>query len=147
MDSKTSNIRSIISSEGAPAAIGAYSQGVRINYGNFSVLNLSGQIGMDPSTGDLVSDDVEDQTRRALTSVKNLLEDNGSSFDKIIKATLFLVDMGDFSKVDNIYKTFFTTKDVPARAAVAVASLPKGAKFEIIVEAICDEDYEFIDKK
>ena len=106
---------------------------------------------MDPKTGDLVKGGVAAQTQRALESVKALLEDNNSHFGLITKAQLFLVTMDDFSVVDGIYKSFFKEGDVfPSRAAVAVSSLPKGALFEVIVEAVTDTkgaSWELLDKQ
>ena len=125
--------------EDAPAAIGAYSQGEIMHYDGFSIITLSGQIGIDPKTGDLVNDSVEDQAEQAMKNVKALLEANGSNLQNIIKSALFILDMEDFTTVDTVYKSFFDENlPYPSRTAVAVHELPKYCKFEIQVEAFVE---------
>ena len=114
-----------------PEAVGPYSLGklVKISDGRTFVYT-SGQLGIDPKTGQLASD-LETQTEQALTNLKNLVEDSGFDLDKhCIKNTLYLIDMGDFANVNDIYKRYFTS-DFPARTTVGVKELPKGARFEI----------------
>jgi 2-iminobutanoate/2-iminopropanoate deaminase len=115
-----------IQTENAPAAIGPYSQGITLD--NF--VFCSGQVGLDPATGELVSGELADQVRRALTNLKGVLEAGGSNFDYVLKTTVFLVDINDFKAMNEIYAEFFTGTP-PARSTVAVRDLPKGAKFEI----------------
>ena len=122
--------RTVLASDNAPKAIGPYSPAIQIPQFIFT----SGQIGLDPQTGELVSGGVEAETRRALTNLSNLLEAAGSGLSKVIKTTVFLRDMGDFAKMNLIYAEFFP-KDPPARSTVAAAALPKGASVEIEVVA------------
>jgi len=115
----------IIKSEKAPKAIGPYSQALEVD--NF--IFCSGQIGIDPKTGNLV-EGVENQARQILENLKNILKEAGSSLDKVIKTTIFLTDINDFQKVNEIYGKYFSSHK-PARSTVCVASLPKGALIEI----------------
>lgn len=119
-----------ISTTKAPAAIGPYSQAIEV--GNF--IFASGQIPIDPATGTIVEGGIEAQTHQSLTNVKNLLEAAGTSINKVIKTTVFLDDMGDFATVNGIYAEYFTAP-YPARSAVAVKTLPKGALIEVEVIA------------
>lgn len=123
--------KTIISTGKAPAAVGPYSQAVKTG----NLLLSSGQIGLDPATGKMVEGGVEAQAKQVLDNLAAVLEAGGSSMDKILKATIFLADMGDFGKVNEIYKTRFTA-DFPARSCVAVKELPLGALVEI--EAIAE---------
>ena len=111
----------------APAAIGPYSQGMAV--GDF--VFTSGQIPLDPKTGVFVEGGIQEQTRQALLNVKAVLEAAGSSMDKVIKTTVFLQNMGDFSAMNEVYAAFFEGSICPARSAVEVAALPKGALVEI----------------
>lgn len=124
--------RKVISTQHAPAAIGPYSQAIRV--GNF--LFASGQLGLDPKTGKL-QEGVEAQARQALANVKSVLEAAGSSPDKVVKTTLFLANMGDFAKVNAIYGEVFQ-HEPPARSTVQVAALPLGGLVEIEVIALAD---------
>ncbi len=117
-----------ITTDKAPSAIGPYSQAIETD----SMLFCSGQIGIDPSTGELV-EGLEKQVEQVLNNVKNLVESSGYEMKGIIKTTLYLTNMNDFAKVNEIYGLYFTTHK-PARSTVAVTALPKGALFE--VEAI-----------
>ena len=110
----------------APKAIGPYSQAIRTDFGVFT----AGQVGIDPATGELVSSSVEEQTRQVLKNLQNVLEASGSSLNNVVKTTVFLRDMNDFSKMNAIYAEFFGEVP-PARSTVAVAALPKGALVEI----------------
>ena len=120
-------LRQSVSTDGAPEAIGPYSQGVRSG----SFLFCSGQIPLDPSTGEIVKDDVEGQTRRCLENLAAVCEASGGSLVEAVRCTVYLTDMNDFSRVNEVYGTFFEGADPPARVAIGVASLPKGADVEI----------------
>ena len=119
-----------ISTDKAPAAIGPYSQAMVIN----NMVFTSGQIPVDPVTGD-IPEGIEAQTNQALTNVKNLLEAAGTSIDKVVKTTVFIQNMSDFSVINEIYQSYFS-EPYPARSCVEVAKLPKGVLVE--VEAIAE---------
>ena len=121
----------IISTTNAPAAIGPYSQAVQAN----GVLYLSGQIGMNPANGELVSADVCEQATQALANMKAVLAAAGLTPEHVVKTTVFLVDMADFAAVNAIYAQTFGS-EAPARSCVAAASLPKGARVEIEAIAV-----------
>ena len=121
--------KKIISTDKAPAAIGPYSQAVEA--GGF--IYASGQIPIDPATGN-IPEGIEAQAKQALTNVKNLIETAGLTLDDVVKTSVFIKDMGDFAKVNEIYATFFT-KDYPARSCVEVARLPKDVLIEVEVVA------------
>ena len=114
----------------APKAVGPYS--VAIRSGDF--LFLSGQLGLDPASGDFVTGGVEEQTRQALLNIQNVLKENGADLSMVIKTTVFLNDINDFAKMNAVYATFFEV-DPPARSAVQVAALPKLGLVEIEVIA------------
>ena len=118
--------RKIIHTDKAPKAIGPYSQAIRTDFALFT----AGQVGLDPATGELVSDKVEEQTRQALKNLQNVLEAGGSGFAHIVKTTVFLKDMNDFSRMNAVYSEFLG-ETPPARSTVGVAALPKGALVEI----------------
>ncbi|MBR3870974.1 MAG: RidA family protein [Clostridia bacterium] len=119
-----------ISTDKAPAAIGPYSQAMVIN----NMVFTSGQIPVDPATGD-IPEGIEAQTNQALTNVKNLLEAAGTSIDNVVKTTVFIQNMSDFSVINEIYQSYFS-EPYPARSCVEVAKLPKGVLIE--VEAIAE---------
>ena len=119
-----------ISTKKAPAAIGPYSQAIRLG----NLIYTSGQIPIDPATGVLVEGGIKEQTRQSLTNVKAILEEAGVSMSQVVKTTVFLADMNDFADMNAVYAEFFT-EPYPARSAVAVKSLPKGASVEIEVVA------------
>ena len=119
-------MKTIISTPKAPAAIGPYSQAVLVN----GMLFTSGVIPIDPETNTLVEGDVTVQARQAIGNLKNLIEASGSSMDKVVKTTVFIKDMNDFGKINDIYKDFFTS-DFPARSCVEVARLLKDVLIEI----------------
>lgn len=114
----------------APAAIGPYSQAVQIG----NLVFTSGQIPIDPATGTLVQGGIKEQTRRSLANVKAVLKAAGLSMDKVVKTTVFMADMNDFADMNSVYAEFFS-EPYPARSAVAVKTLPKGALVEIEVVA------------
>ncbi|MHC1784717.1 MAG: RidA family protein [Anaerolineaceae bacterium] len=119
-----------IHSEKAPKAIGPYSIGVSIRHFIFT----SGQLGLDPISGNLVNGGIEAQTRQALENVKTVLEEGGTTMENVVKTTVFLKDINDFGKMNAVYGEFFSG-DYPARSAVQVAALPKGGVVEIEVIA------------
>jgi 2-iminobutanoate/2-iminopropanoate deaminase len=120
----------IIKPAKSPAAVGPYNQGVRIG----NLLFCSGQIPIDPATGNLVSGDIKAQTERALQNVKAILDDQKLTFAGVVKTTVFMTNLADFAGMNETYAKFFT-QDAPARSAVQVAALPKGANVEIEVIA------------
>ena len=126
-------MKKIIATQNAPAAIGPYSQA--IDCGTFLV--TSGQIPIDPATGEMVKGDVTAQTRQSLLNVKAILTEAGLTMDNVVKTTVFLQNMGDFAAMNAVYAEFFTEGNYPARSAVEVGALPKGALVEI--EAICSK--------
>ena len=119
-------MREIISTTGAPGAIGPYSQGVKAN----GMLFVSGQLPMDPATGAFPGSDIASQTRQSLTNVKHIVEAAGMTLADVVRVGVFLKDMNDFAAMNEVYGQFFTS-DCPARAAVEVARLPKDALVEI----------------
>ena len=118
--------RGVVATDQAPKAIGPYSQA--ISAGN--LLFTSGQVALDPATGNLVGEDVVAQTRQAFANLRAVLQAAGTDLDHVLKTTVFLIDMADFAAMNEVYATFFTANP-PARSTVAVAQLPKGARFEI----------------
>jgi len=119
--------RQTISTDGAPAAIGPYSQGMRSG----DLLFCSGQIPLEPTTGELVKDDIDGQTRRCLQNLAAVAEAAGGSLANAVRCTVYLTDMNDFARVNEVYAQFFGGAEPPARVAVAAAALPKGADLEI----------------
>lgn len=123
--------RTVISTGGAPAAIGPYSQAVVAG----GLVFVSGQIPLDPATGELVPGGAGAQAGRALASLRAVLEAAGSGLDRVVKTTVFLTDLADFAAVNAVYSGFFPA-DPPARATVQVAALPRGAAVEIEAVAL-----------
>ena len=119
-----------INTKKAPAAIGPYSQAIQVG----RLIYTSGQIPIDPQTGSFVEGGVQAQTRQSLNNVKAVLEEAGTDMNHVVKTTVFLVDMADFAEMNTVYAEFFT-QPYPARSAVAVKTLPKGALIEIEVVA------------
>jgi 2-iminobutanoate/2-iminopropanoate deaminase len=120
-------LRTPISTDQAPAAIGPYSQAIRTG----SLLFCSGQVALDPSTGELVKEDLEGQASRCLENLAAVCEASGASLSQAVRCTVYLTDMGDFARVNEVYAGFFGEDEPPARVTVAVAGLPKGADVEI----------------
>lgn len=118
--------RKVIHTDKAPAAVGPYSQAVA--WGD--TVYVSGQLPLDPAQGKIVAESIEDQTRQAMENLKSILEEAGSSLYRLLKVTIFLQDMGDFKRVNEVYGSFFSG-DFPARCAYQVAKLPLGADIEI----------------
>ncbi|MBQ8153400.1 MAG: RidA family protein [Prevotella sp.] len=119
-----------INTKNAPAAIGPYSQAIQVG----NLVYTSGQIPIDPHTGSFVEGGIQEQTRQSLNNVKAVLEEAGINMSHVVKTTVFLADMADFAEMNNIYAEFFS-QPYPARSAVAVKALPKGALVEIEVVA------------
>ena len=119
-----------ISTEKAPAAIGPDSQAIQVG----NLVYTSGQIPIDPATGMIVKGGIKEQTLQSLTNVKAILEEVGLTMSNVLKTTVFMADMGDFADMNSVYAEFFT-EPYPARSAVAVKTLPKGALVEIEVIA------------
>ena len=124
-------MKKVISTQQAPAAIGPYSQAIQVG----NLVYTSGQIPIDPSTGSLVEGGVKEQTRQSLLNVKAILEEAGLAMSNVVKTTVFMADMNDFAEMNAVYAEFFT-EPYPARSAVAVKTLPKGALVEIEVIAV-----------
>jgi 2-iminobutanoate/2-iminopropanoate deaminase len=120
-------LRTPVATDHAPAAIGPYSQAIRTG----SLLFCSGQIPLDPSTGEIVKEDVAGQARRCLENLSAVCQAAGTSLTEAVRCTVYLVDIADFARVNEAYGEFFGGDDPPARVAVGVASLPKGADVEI----------------
>lgn len=118
--------RNVIATEAAPKAVGPYSQGIRVDQLFFS----AGQIPLDPATGKMVGETIEEQTHQVLKNLRAVVEAAGSSLDRVVKVTVFMVDMGQFQAMNQVYAQYFTA-DPPARSAVQVAALPLGADIEM----------------
>ena len=123
--------KKVIHTDKAPKAIGPYSQAIQA--GNF--LFLSGQIPLDPKTGELVKGNIRQQTQQVLENIKGVLESQGLGMDNVVKATIFLKDIGNFNQVNEIYATYFPSSP-PARSTVGVSKLPRDADIEIEVVAL-----------
>ena len=126
-------MKKIISTTEAPSAIGPYSQAVRAG----SMIFCAGQVPLDPKTGQIVSEDISEQTRRVLDNLSAVLKAEQLTMASIVKTTVFLADFGDFPKMNEVYATYFT-ETPPARSTVGVSTLPKNARVEI--EAIAFDD-------
>lgn len=124
-------MKKIITTDNAPKAVGPYSQAVMVN----DTLYASGQIAINPTTGLMVDSSIELQTRQVMSNLKSLLEASGLTFDNVVKTTVYLKNMDDFSVVNSIYAESFK-EDAPARSCVAVASLPKNALIEVDLIAV-----------
>ena len=123
-------VKIIIKPTGAPAAVGPYNHGVR--YGD--LLFCSGQIPLDPATGQIVAGDIRTQTERVLQNVQTILTAEGLGFNHVLKTTVFMTNLADFAAMNEVYARFFT-ENHPARSTVQVAALPRGAQVEIEVTA------------
>jgi 2-iminobutanoate/2-iminopropanoate deaminase len=126
-----SNIKAVLSNN-APAAIGPYSQAITVN----GMVYTSGVIPIDPETKEIAGDDITVQADRVLTSLSALLEDAGSSMDMVVKTTCFLQDLNDFATFNQIYASYFTGENAPARSTVQVAKLPMGVLVEVEAVAL-----------
>ena len=119
-------MKKIISTSEAPAAIGPYSQG--IVFGN--LVFVSGQIPLDPKTGEVVAGGIEEQVKRILDNLAAILKASGSGMDRVVRTTVFMADLGEFPRMNEVYRTYFPS-DPPARSTVGVSALPKGVRVEI----------------
>ncbi|MCS7316156.1 MAG: RidA family protein [Bryobacterales bacterium] len=124
-------MKQIVVTEGAPRAIGPYSQAVICG----GLVFVSGQIPLDPATGELIEGDVAAQTGRVLENLRAILEASGSSLERVLKTTVYLADLNDFAAMNEVYARYFPSEP-PARATVEVSRLPRGARIEI--EAIAE---------
>jgi 2-iminobutanoate/2-iminopropanoate deaminase len=122
----------VISTNNAPAAIGPYSQAIKVG----NLVFVSGQIPIIPSTGEIVQGDIKLQTKQVLENLKNILKAAGSSLDNVVKTTVFMKDLSDYAAINDVYKEFFQQKP-PARAAVQAARLPRDVGVEIEAIAFC----------
>ena len=129
-------MKSIVNTPHAPLPIGPYNQATAYN----GLLFVSGQIALDPATGELVLDDIEAETHRVLKNVQAILEAAGSSLQQVLKATVFVKDMGMFSRINAVYATYFLPEFAPARELVQVSELPKYTNIEISVVAVTGDD-------
>lgn len=118
--------KNVIRTEKAPEPIGPYSQAIRAG----NIIFLSGQIPLDPSTGELVKGDIRQQTRRVLENMKGVLESQGLGMEDVVKVNIFLKDMGNFNPMNEVYATYFSASP-PARSTVEVSRLPKDSDLEI----------------
>lgn len=126
-------MRNVIHTEKAPKAIGPYSQAIQAG----NLIFTSGQVGIDPHTGKLVQGGIEAQTRQVMKNLEAVLAAAGSDFSRVVKATVFLADIGDFAAFNAIYATYFEA-DPPSRSAFQVGALPLGAQVEIEMIALGD---------
>ena len=125
--------KEVITTEKAPKALGPYSAGIRVG----NMIYTAGQVGIDPAIGDIVAGGIEAETRQVLHNLQAVLKAAGSSLDRVVKTTVFLQDMNEFSRMNAVYAEFFTEKP-PARSTVQVGALPKGAAVEIEAVAFTD---------
>ncbi len=126
-------MKKVLATTNAPAAIGPYSQAIRADKFVF----VSGQLPIDPATGEFAGEDIAAQTRQSLTNISNILASEGLSMENVVKTTVLLKDIADFGAMNEVYATFFRT-DCPARAAFEVAALPKNALVEIEAIALAE---------
>lgn len=124
-------MKQVIQSKNAPAAIGPYSQAIAVP-SESNIVFLSGQIALDPATGQIVEGGIEAETKQVMKNIEAILKEIGVGFDHVVKTTIFLVTMNDFAIVNQVYGSYFR-QNPPARSTVAVAELPRGAKVEIEV--------------
>ena len=124
--------KEIISTSQAPSAIGPYNQSIKIN----DTLYISGQIPLMPKTMELVSGNIEEETHQVMKNLESIIKKAKMSFKNVVKSTIYLDNMKNFSKVNNVYGSYFEKGDEPARETVAVRSLPKGVRIEISMIAV-----------
>ena len=125
-------MKKIIYTENAPAPIGPYNQAILVN----ETLYTSGQIALDPKTMELVLDTIEIETKQVMENLKAVLAAAEMTFDHIVKATIFIINMNDFARINAVYATYFNEASAPARETVQVACLPKNVNIEISVVAV-----------
>ncbi len=129
--------REVVTCSNAPKAIGPYSVAIATD----NLVFVSGQLGIDPTSGAIVEGGIQTQTRTALTNLRSVLESAGSSLEQVVKTTVFLTDMAQFAEMNAVYAEFFTS-DYPARSAIQVAALPKGGIVEIEAIAVLPHQHE-----
>ncbi|MBO5534380.1 MAG: RidA family protein [Clostridia bacterium] len=127
-------MKKVIATKQAPAAIGPYSQGIEASG---RMIFVSGQIPINPATGNIEAETIEEQTRQSLTNIQHILEAAGAGMSDVVKTTVLLADIADFAAMNGVYAEFFKG-DCPARAAFQVAAIPKGARVEIEAIAVVD---------
>ena len=127
-------MKKVIATKQAPAAIGPYSQGIEASG---RMIFVSGQIPINPATGNIEAETSEEQTRQSLTNIQHILEAAGAGMSDVVKTTVLLADIADFAAMNGVYAEFFKG-DCPARAAFQVAAIPKGARVEIEAIAVVD---------
>ena len=125
-------MKTIINTEHAPAPIGPYNQAILSN----GTLYISGQIPLDPKTGELVSGDIKAETKQSMENLKAILTEAGMTFENVVKSSIFLSDMNQFSQVNEVYASYFNAETAPARETVEVANLPKFVNVEISMIAV-----------
>jgi 2-iminobutanoate/2-iminopropanoate deaminase len=125
-------MKKIIITDKAPAPIGPYNQAVLVG----NTLYASGQIALNPATMELVLDDIETETKQVMENMKAVLEAAEMTFENVVKTTIFIMDMNDFTKINSVYGSYFDEKTAPARETVQVAGLPKGVNVEISMIAV-----------
>jgi 2-iminobutanoate/2-iminopropanoate deaminase len=125
-------MKKIIFTDKAPAPIGPYNQAVLVG----NTLYTSGQIALNPSTMELVLDNIEAETKQVMENMKAVLEAANMTFDNVVKATIFIINMGDFARINSVYSTYFDEASAPARETVQVAGLPKDVNIEISMVAV-----------
>ena len=125
-------MKTIIFTEKAPAPIGPYNQAVLVG----NTLYTSGQIAINPATGELVTSNIEAETKQVMENMKAVLEAAGMTFENVVKSTIFIMNMGDFGAINTVYGSYFNEKIAPARETVQVACLPKNVNVEISMIAI-----------
>ncbi|WP_437395736.1 RidA family protein [Flagellimonas lutimaris] len=125
-------MKKIINTSKAPAPIGPYNQAVLIK----DTLYISGQIPIDPATGNLVEGDIKKETKQSMENLKAILEEAGMTFEHVIKSTIFIADMHQFAQINEVYGTYFDADTAPARETVEVANLPKFVHVEISMIAV-----------
>lgn len=125
-------MKTIIFTDKAPAPIGPYSQGVLSG----NTLYTSGQVAINPATGDLILGNIEVETEQVMQNLKAVLEAANMSFDHVIKTTIFIMNMGDFARINSVYSNYFTEETAPARETVQVSCLPKNVNIEISMIAV-----------
>jgi 2-iminobutanoate/2-iminopropanoate deaminase len=125
-------MKKIIFTEKAPAPIGPYNQAILVG----NTLYTSGQIALNPSTMELVTETIEIETKQVMENMKAVLDAAGMTFENVVKSTIFIMDMNDFGKINGVYETYFDEKTAPARETVQVACLPKNVNIEISMIAV-----------
>ena len=125
-------MKKILFTDKAPAPIGPYNQAVLVG----NILYTSGQIALHPLTMELVIDDIETETKQVMENMKAVLEAADMTFDNVVKTTIFIMNMGDFARINSVYGSYFDENTAPARETVQVAGLPKGVNVEISMVAV-----------